>query len=158
MRLRKRLLNERLQRVRSRARSARTVLAAVRTGPHRRGTIPDAALPSRPADAVCGTGCEPWNDQPPGRRSTARASAQGQIVLRRLGSFGFQVNVRDISAMGCQVELVDMVELNDHVIARLPGLEPLGATVSWVDTRSAGLHFDRPMHPAVFEMLLARLV
>lgn len=77
--------------------------------------------------------------------------------MRRLGSFGFDIPVRDLSATGCKVELVESVAARDHVVARLPGLEPLGATVIWSDERCAGLQFNRPIHPAVLDMLLERL-
>ena len=79
------------------------------------------------------------------------------MSLRRLGSFGFEVPMRDVSAAGCRVELVEPVAVNDRVVARLPGLEPFGATVIWSDERSAGLSFNRPLHPAVYELLLGRL-
>lgn len=77
--------------------------------------------------------------------------------MRRLGSFGFDIRVRDLSAIGCRVELIESVGAGDHVVARLPGLEPLGATVIWSDERCAGLQFNRPIHPAVLDLLLERL-
>jgi hypothetical protein len=77
--------------------------------------------------------------------------------MRRRGARHGEVLLREISAHGCSVELAELVEERDHVIARLPKLEPFGATVAWVDGRSAGLHFNRGMHPAVFELLLTRL-
>ena len=105
------------------------------------------------ASALCGT----WADKPRGRRCNQRVAAGSEISLRRLGSFPFQVMLGDVSASGCKIEMVEFVEVDDHVIVRLPGLEPVGARVTWSDARWAGLDFDRPMHPAVFEQLLARL-
>ena len=77
--------------------------------------------------------------------------------MRRMGSFSFQVTLEDVSTGGCKVELVEFVEVNDHVIARFPGIEPFSPKVTWADSRFAGIDFDRPLHPAVFEQLLSRL-
>ena len=77
--------------------------------------------------------------------------------MRRMGSFSFQVTLEDVSTGGCKVELVEFVEVNDHVIARFPGIEPFSAKVTWANSRFAGIDFDRPLHPAVFEQLLSRL-
>ena len=40
---------------------------------------------------------------------------------------------------------------------KLPGLETMEARVCWVDNFVAGLKFARPMHPAVFDLLLQRM-
>jgi hypothetical protein len=145
MRLRKHAARERLHRIRERAQSARTTLASA----HEVHRLPL----TRRASALCGT----WADELPARRLHQRTSVQGQISMRRLGSFGFDIRVRDLSAIGCRVELIESVGAGDHVVARLPGLEPLGATVIWSDERCAGLQFNRPIHPAVLDLLLERL-
>lgn len=145
MRLTKRAARERLHRIRDRAQSARATLASE----HVAERLPFAQRTS----AMCGT----WADQQPARRLHQRTHVQGHISVRRLGSFGFDIPVRDLSATGCKVELVESVAARDHVVARLPGLEPLGATVIWSDERCAGLQFNRPIHPAVLDMLLERL-
>jgi hypothetical protein len=145
MRLKKRLALERLFRVRDRAHSARAAFAQTRTA--------SPYLFAQRAKAVCGT----FADHGPARRSTARSDAAGEISMRRVGSFGFEVPVRNVSAAGCSVGLVEPVAVNDRVIARLPGLEPLAAKVIWSDPHCAGLQFERPIHPAVFELLLERL-
>ena len=145
MRLKKRLAQERLFRVRDRAHSARTSFAQTR--------IAFPYLSARRPVAVCGT----FADNGPARRFTARSDVAGEISVRRVGSFGFEVPVRNVSAAGCSVGLVEPVAINDRVIARLPGLEPLAAKVIWADPHCAGLQFERPIHPAVFELLLERL-
>ena len=150
MRVTKRHARERLQRLRTRAYSARTGLAAARVKSEVRSWL------GCPAPLAIGD-CADWKDNPPGRRTRARIFIDGEIAVRRLGGFTFEVRLDDVSAAGCKIELIDSVEANDHVIARLPGLEPFGARVTWADAHSAGLNFDRPMHPAVFELLLQRL-
>jgi hypothetical protein len=146
MRMTKRIASDRLERVRDRAQSARVNLALERV-------VRRLVSAERAAAAICGT----WADEPPSRRRAERNGVEGQISMRRLGSFGFELPVRDISTAGCKVELVEQVCASDSVITRLPGLEPFGATVVWSDDRTAGVRFNRPIHPAVFELLLERL-
>jgi PilZ domain len=152
MRMTKRIARDRLDRVRDRAQSARVNLAVERVV--RRLESADRTAATRGGTA---TARGPWADEPPARRSAERNSVDGEVSMRRLGSFGFDLPVRDISTAGCKVELVEQVTASDHVITRLPGLEPFGATVMWSDERNAGVRFNRPIHPAVFELLLQRL-
>ena len=54
------------------------------------------------------------------RRRWNRASPGGEVVVRRLGGFNFQVALHDVSAGGCRVEMVEPSEAGDNVITRLP--------------------------------------
>ena len=47
--------------------------------------------------------------------------------------------------------------LDEIVWVKFEGLEALEAMVCWVDGFAAGLEFQRPVHPAVFDVLLQRL-
>ncbi|MEO7365355.1 MAG: hypothetical protein ABIW03_03460 [Sphingomicrobium sp.] len=47
--------------------------------------------------------------------------------------------------------------LDEIVWVKFEGLKSLEAVVSWIDGFAAGLEFQRPVHPAVFEVLLQRL-
>jgi hypothetical protein len=40
---------------------------------------------------------------------------------------------------------------------KFDGLDPIEATVCWIEGSNLGLMYQHPVHPAVFEMLLARL-
>jgi hypothetical protein len=157
MRLSKVLLADRLRRVRARAYAARTTLAAVRRHQRELPAFQERPpLPSR-SELLCGRRCETENAMSPGRRGSARVAADWTIVLRGLGRTSLDVRLTDISTGGCQVEASGALNDGDHLVARLPGLEPLGAKVAWTDRCSAGLRFDRPLHPAVFELLLTRI-
>ena len=81
-----------------------------------------------------------------------------EVGVKKLGGFGFQLPTLDVSAEGCRVELVEMVDAGERVIVRLPALEPLGAQVAWVQGANAGLRFQRPLHSAVFDQLMDRFV
>jgi hypothetical protein len=152
MHLRRRLSAARLRRILDRAQAAPAALANPLIELRDRDPVHERCQPGG-ASALCGT----WADKPRGRRHNERVKVESEISLRRLGSFPFEVRLGDLSAGGCKIEMIEFVEVDDHVVARFPGIEPLGARVSWSDERWAGIDFDRPMHPAVFEQLLTRL-
>ena len=159
MRLTRRPLEQRLQRVRARAQLARITLSTVRTDGRAALPINDPPLPRLPSFPAlrCGKRCDTENPQSPARRTGARTVADAKLMLRRLGKSALEVRLVDISTGGCQLARPAGLNINDHVITRLPGLEPIGARVAWTESRRAGLHFDRPLHPAVFELLLTCL-
>lgn len=152
MHLTKRVPRDRLERVRLRE----STIGPTRSFPlielPNRSPMVDRCLPAGAA-AICGR----WADKPTGCRRSQRVRCVAEIGMRRMGSFSFQVVVEDVSTGGCKAELVDSVEAGDHVIVRFPGIEPFSAKVSWADAHHAGIDFERPLHPAVFEQLLSRL-
>ena len=91
------------------------------------------------------------------RRGLDRVSMRGEIIVRRIGGFNFEVALRDLSAHGCQVELIEACESGDAIIARFPQLEPLGSRVCWTRGTTTGIEFQTKIHPAVFDHLLGRL-
>lgn len=88
-----------------------------------------------------------------GQRRTAGLEAQ----LRRIGRLKYWVELRDLSPDGCMIDLVERPALDEVMQVKLPGLETLQARVRWVDNYIAGLKFEQPIHPAVFELLLQRM-
>lgn len=90
-------------------------------------------------------------------RADGRTATTAEVSMRRLGKLNYRVRVFDISPSGCKVELVDRPRLGEHVLVKLSGLEALEAEVCWIEGSSAGLRFEKPIHPAVFDLLLARL-
>lgn len=90
-------------------------------------------------------------------RASDRVSLTADVSLRRLGQANFRVAVTDISPQGCRVELVDRPRVDEHVLVKFEGLEVLEAQVCWIDGYAAGLRFEKPIHPAVFDLLLDRL-
>ena len=88
-----------------------------------------------------------------GKRRTAGMEAQ----LRRIGRTSYWVELRDLSPDGCMIDLVERPAMEEVMQVRLPGLETLQARVRWIDNYVAGLKFERPIHPAVFELLLQRM-
>ncbi len=97
-------------------------------------------------------------ERTPSPRKGARVGLAAEVFLRRSGQNNYRVNVRDVSEYGCKVEFVERPTLDETVWVRFEGLEALEALVCWIDGSAAGLEFQRPMHPAVFKVLLERLV
>ena len=94
---------------------------------------------------------------PQPRQSERIAVAQAEITMRRRSSNPFQVVVRDLSPQGCKVEFVDRPDLDERVSIKFEGLEAIAGLVCWVTGTTAGVEFERPIYPAVFDMLVAKL-
>jgi hypothetical protein len=90
-------------------------------------------------------------------RAAKRASVGAEVMLRRLGKVNYRVCLSDLSASGCKVELVERPAVGEHMMIKFEGFEVLDAQVCWVEGFIAGLRFEKPFHPAVFDLLLARL-
>lgn len=139
--------NERLLQIRRRAVFGR----AVRPSPE---PLKATIAPRGPVVASS----EPAGDGIQGsRRRSRRVAVSNEVGVRRIGSFNFQAQMHDVSVGGCRVELIESYEVGDHVVARLPKLEPLGARICWSMGTTAGIEFLNGMHPAVFDSLLLRL-
>ena len=93
---------------------------------------------------------------PVARKSNRRAAGM-EAQLRRIGRTSYWVELRDLSPDGCMIDLVERPAMDEVMQVRLPGLETLQARVRWIDNYIAGLKFERPIHPAVFELLLQRM-
>ena len=102
---------------------------------------------------------EPEKDAPREQqpRQNERISITADVSLRRLGQNSYRVKVNDLSPDGCKVDLVERPRIKEHMLVKFEGLEVLDAEVCWIDGYVAGLRFERPMHPAVFDLLLQRL-
>ncbi len=96
-------------------------------------------------------------ERDPVDRKGNRRNSGIEAQLRRLGNLSYTVAIRDISREGCQVDLVERPAIGEVMQLKLPGLETMAARVRWVDNYVAGLHFDQPMHPAVFDLLMQRM-
>lgn len=99
--------------------------------------------------------------RPPSRapwpRRSGRIAVDADVVLRRSGQNNYRVRVFDISPHGCKVEFVERPKLDERAWVKFDGLEALEALVCWVNGFDAGMEFEKPIHPAVFELLLDRL-
>ena len=69
----------------------------------------------------------------------------------------YRVRVYDASSHGCRLEFVERPQVDDHVWVKFDGLEAIESRVRWVRGFVVGVEFVRPMYPAVFDALVARL-
>jgi hypothetical protein len=90
-------------------------------------------------------------------RAADRVEVPGEIGLRAAGKIPYRVRVLDLSTDGCRVELVELPRIGDQMRVKFDGLELLEADVCWVEGHSAGLKFQHHIHPAVLDLLVARL-
>ena len=67
------------------------------------------------------------------------------------------VQVYDISPEGCKIEFVERPRLDETVWVKFEGLDAIASSVCWVEGHTAGVEFDRPMYPSVFDLLVSRL-
>jgi hypothetical protein len=90
-------------------------------------------------------------------RRCERNVLTAEISMRRLGKHTFRVRLFDASPDGCKVELVGKPRVDEHVLVKFEGLEVLEAEVCWIEGNHAGMRFERPIHPVVFDLLIERL-
>jgi len=94
----------------------------------------------------------------PQPRQSARVGLAADIVLRRAGHSNYRVQILDISPQGCRAEIIERPQLHEMVWVKFEGLTALAATVCWTRKFEAGLEFERPIHSAVFDMLVSRMM
>ena len=89
-------------------------------------------------------------------RRYSRGDDNITIDLREFGGGRMQAQIVDISQSGCRIATVS--HLNDHgrIFITLPGFGPLEAEVVWRIGESYGCAFVAPLHPAVFDHILAK--
>ena len=109
------------------------------------------------SDGKAGLAFAPAKEKQYSPRRSDRIALTADVVVRRVGRVSFRVDVADASPEGCKVQLVERPSVGERVLVKFDGLEALEAEVCWVEGFTAGLMFEKPMHPAVFELLIERL-
>jgi PilZ domain len=92
------------------------------------------------------------------QRKSVRVPMKAEVHLRRSGQSNYLVNVHDISPEGCKLEFVERPRLDETVWVKFDGLDAVEAIVCWLKGSEAGIEFTRPIYPAVFDILVSRLV
>jgi hypothetical protein len=92
----------------------------------------------------------------PKGRVSERVPIEVPAGLRQRGASGVSVQVMDLSTHGFRVMThLELAEGSD-VWLRLPGLEACHATVAWAKGNYVGCRFERPLHPAVLDMIVRK--
>jgi len=88
------------------------------------------------------------------------AAVQDRLKVRCRSQSGSKANllVLDISAGGCMVAYEGWKsEPGERVLATLHGLDARPSRLVWIEDGKAGIAFDEPLHPAVYDLLMSRL-
>jgi hypothetical protein len=94
---------------------------------------------------------------PQEERRSQRIATNAEVILRRSGRHHYRVRVYDASCHGCKVEFVERPSLEERVWVKFDGLSPIEGWVCWIEGFVAGIGFQQPVNPAVFEALLPKL-
>lgn len=86
-----------------------------------------------------------------GERSELRAPAQC-----RRGTMRETVVVLDLSPSGARLRTIAPLRTGHSIWLKLPGLEAQETRVVWTRGCESGCEFVHPLHPAVFDALVAR--
>lgn len=90
-------------------------------------------------------------------RNSPRVPVSLDAGLRPRGGYSVvSVQILDLSTHGFRIESSLDLSIGMDVWLRLPSLEPCHAKVAWVEGYIAGCAFERPLHPAVLDMILSR--
>jgi hypothetical protein len=90
-------------------------------------------------------------------RRSERVALDAGVALRRPGQLAYRVKIFDASLHGCRLEFVERPRLEEQLWVKFDGLQPLEAEVCWIEGFNAGVNFVQPIHPAVFDRLVAGL-
>lgn len=90
-------------------------------------------------------------------RKSDRIELKADIDVRRPGDHRYRAPILDFSPQGCRCEIPIFVEPGDAIFLSLPGLETIEGKVRWVKEWLVGVEFNRPLHPAVFDMMKERM-
>lgn len=91
------------------------------------------------------------------RRAALRTDTSINAIAKTSQGARLAVEISDLSAEGCGVRTSrHPLKAGLAYGLKIEGLETLGATTAWVAGESAGLQFERALHPAVADHL-ARL-
>jgi hypothetical protein len=88
-------------------------------------------------------------------RSAHRLNFAAEVGVRRTGAQSYRVRVFDASPEGCKVEFVERPAIGERIWIKFDNLDALEGTVRWVDGHTGGVQFERPLHEAVFQRLVA---
>lgn len=92
------------------------------------------------------------------RRRGPRLPLEADVEFRRHKQTHYTISLHDLSASGCRIAAPERLGWGERVWVQLPSLQSLSACVKWTGAWQSGVEFEQPLHPAVFDMMAARLV
>jgi len=124
---------------------------------NRRGSIAATVRWAAAGKAGLAFDAMPGSGDAPVPRGHDRVDVEAEVTLRRAGKIAFRVRLFDLSPVGCKAEFVDRPELGEQVRIKFEGMESLEGSICWIAGTKAGARFARPIHDAVFALLIERL-
>jgi hypothetical protein len=91
-------------------------------------------------------------------RAHQRQVVNSELSLRRVGRKAYYGRLFDVAPGGCKVEFIERPRAGETLWAKFDGLEAMEANVRWIDGFYGGLQFVHPIHPAIFDSLIAKLM
>ncbi len=92
----------------------------------------------------------------PEGRKAARAHVEIGAGLRQRGASAVTAQIIDLSTHGFRASTHLDLQLGSDVWLKLPGLEAMHAKVAWTNSHFVGCAFERPLHPAVLQMIVRK--
>jgi hypothetical protein len=89
-------------------------------------------------------------------RKAEREHVELGAGLRQRGASGVTVQIVDLSTHGFRASTHLDLPKGADVWLKLPGLEPLHAKVAWMNGHLVGCAFEKPLHPAVLQMMVRK--
>jgi hypothetical protein len=89
-------------------------------------------------------------------RQAERTHCELGAGLRQRGASGVTVAILDLSTHGFRASTHLDLQKDADVWLKLPGLEALHARVAWANGHFIGCRFEKPLHPAVLQMVVGR--
>ncbi len=90
-------------------------------------------------------------------KRSKRVPLSCDVEFRRHGDARYRIDLIDFSREGCCIAPPIRLEPGASVWLRIPDMEATHGTVAWVREWRAGVKFDHPFHPAVFDLIVKRL-
>ena len=91
----------------------------------------------------------------PESRNALRHPVLLPATLRQRTSARFDISVTNLSCSGFLAETTHRLQPRDKVWLTIPSFSPLEAVVARSDNGAYGCAFVRPLHPAVFDHIVA---
>ena len=89
-----------------------------------------------------------------GRREKERYNISVMGNVRTNLEASIQAEITDLSENGCACTVgTQSLKRNDHASLRIGDLDPINATIRWVNDRQVGIEFYRPVYGPVFDHL-----
>lgn len=119
----------------------------------------DWATPSEASGTTMSGELSTARDFAPARkgRRAERVPVELGAGLRQRGASGVSVQIMDLSTDGFRAATHLDLYVGNDVWLRLPGLEACHARVVWTEGHYVGCAFVRPLHPAVLDMVVAKV-